>query len=834
MTMEEPSPADSVADDPPSPPPVSDPQQQLPEEAAPPDVQQDAAIELDRLHEEMRFEDTPQSSSFDPSYGMSPAASPQPMAFAALEQPRVHREPAAVPSSRELKTLEDLYDAYSVGDGSHSLRIERKHPVRYGGQYIAGYLCDLTEQISMDEFARRFGGQVYNVSVRGPSRSNALDGDGLIQTRTLTTIQIRVPGIPVLTHEGSNGGEPMQSSQSYGLREDPRIALKRMDHSADALRRSEQREAELRREGRSSSNFSPEMVDRMTQMASERAHDARSASSEIIVDLREEKRRLGESCRDRDETIDKLRQQLVQVQTDVQQKLREEESRQVRELKSAQESTMSRTKDDHAATIQRMQQDHERRINEMTERSVRECASIRESESRERERLRDDSSRREKSGVDDINRRDQAFRDRENTLKDDFARREDAMRRDYEMRFQQLERSNKRDLDMIRSSESTKSHLAEQTAHMQANLHMSEIKRLTSSNVQAESARDEAQRELSRHTNKPLLQQVEETRSIADALGMLDKKDDEELDWKKGLIGVVRNLVDKAPDIAKGLGDAREQNRMAVARAQNASQHAQQRADVMRRRHHPAMQPMSAPPQQIQPQQRRVAPPPPPPGMAPQPRSWDAGPPEPHHVDLPPVPGGPPAVTSMASPPRPSAGVARVPAPPPFTGGPIPVEEPQPQPQPQESQDMAAPPMTPISQPPMAQDQPPGPDPAALVEAPPQPQAPPQAPLAPATEKITNEQVAEFSQQLEDAIASGLVTAKVFARKFIDEAGPDVTLTIINALGPDQLISAVNEQPGGESTAIVTRGGRKFVHELWEEARQLANEQLGQQPAQLQ
>jgi hypothetical protein len=804
--------------------PPSAPSTPLPEEEAPREIEQDAIAELDRIHEAHQFAappvDTMGAGGIDPHYGMSPIAAPmpqQPMAgFTPLEQPQVHRrEEPTVPSKRDLQTLEDLYDAYpDIGNGNCYLRVERKHPTRYGGQFIAGFLTDLHEQITLHEFAQRFGGQVYEVSVRGPGRGSSLDSDGRIQARTLTSITVKVPGIPVIDQMHSSNGGSMAMPSGMGGREDPRVTMKRMEYDADALRRSEQREQQLRREVASQSNLSPDLVRQMTEMAEQRAQETRSASAEIISDLREEKSRLTEAIRERDGTLDQLRQQLVHVQTDVQQRLRDEETRQVRELKLQHESSLARTKDDHANAIQRMQQDHERRINEMNERNTRECESIRQNEARERERLRDDANRREKGLQDDFNRREAMFRDREASLKDDFSRREESIRRDYEMRYQQMERSSKRDLDVIRSSESTKAELAQQTASMQATLHLQEIARLTSSVESAESTAADAQRELNKHTNKPLLQQVEETKTIAETLGLM-KKEDEAFDWKKGAVSAVKNLIDKAPDIAKGLGDAREQNRVAVARAQQAAQHAQMRSEHQRRRammqQQPGMPQMSAAPQVPQPQapqpeQRSVPRPPPPPGMAPQPRTWDAGPPDPSQYNLPPEPTGPPA--PEPPPPSPTAGVPQESLPPPITAGPappLPAEEPSRHPA-----DMPTDQAPAEAAPEVAQE-----SAEATGE---QPEV--------AVVHVTNEQVAKFSEKLEEAISSGIVTPAMFADGFIAETSPETTLAIVQAIGPDQLVDAVAQQPGAQSTAIVTREGRKFVQELWAEATQKATQAL--------
>ena len=838
-------------DAPPPLPPPTPPPEPLPDEGAPEEVQQDAIAELDRIHSAARFDTAPFGGAqpgFDASYGMSAPTSPG--GFTPLDPPEIHREPEpAVPHSRELRSLDDLYATYPIGDGNHFLRIERKHPTRFRGQYVAGYLCDVHEQLSMVDFARRFGGQVYTVSVCGPGRGTSLDADGRATIRTLNTIQIKVPGIPLLDsmeNPSNGGGSPPMGQQSWT---DPRIEMKRMDLDHDALRRAEQREERLRREVASRSALSPELMREMNEMAERRAGETRSAHAEIIADVRQRNGRLEASIREKDKQIDDLRQQLVHTQTDVQQRLREEETRQVKELKLQHETSIARVKEDHAAAIQRMQNDHERRINEMTERHSRDIQTLRDTEQRERERLRDDANRREKNLQDDFARREQAFRDRESSLRDDFSRREDSVRRDYEMRLQALERGNKRDLEMIRSNESTKVELVNQTAQMQASLHMQEIARLTAQAESAEAQTAEAHRELSKFTNKPLLEQVAETKQIAETLGMLDKKE-EDFDWKKAGIGAIKDLIAKGPDIARGLGEAREQNRVAVVRAQRAAEQARARAEMAQRRRvvQQGAQPMSSPPQQ-----QRIAPPPPPPGMTRRPQAWDAGPPEPGHAShLPPEPMGPPTPqvpapteTPMTMSPQTRPGTA---PPARVTGGPAPPIAPAVATQLAQANsispsggDAAAPtasrsPAVPtppgmvaasdmVTAAPDAQPSPPMAPQEAPQETLHQPQDPQQSEGAEGIQ-VTEEQVERFSTKLEQAIDFG-VSAETFAAEFIEEVGPEVTLKIIMSVHPDALINAVAAQPGADKSQIPTRAGRKFVHELWGEAHRQALAKLG-------
>lgn len=229
--------------------------------------------------------------------------------------------------------------------------------------------------------------------------------------------------------------------------------------------------------------------------------------------------------------------------------------------------------------------------------------------------------------------------------------------------------------------------------------------------------------------------------------------------------------------------------------------------------HQPGAPQMSAampPPQPSPPppDQRNVPRPPPPPGIGQQPRTWDSGPPEPHQYDLPPEPIRPP--TPEAPPPSPTSARPKQPAPPPIMAGPAP-------PLPDE-----LPSTHPADGPPPEpnEEEPPVQETSVTQES--EAQTEPEA----AVVHVTNEQVARFSEKLEEAIGSGLVTPAMFAEGFIKETSPETTLAIVQAIGPDQLVDAVAQQPGAQSTAIVTREGRKFVQELWVEATQKATQAL--------
>lgn len=768
-------------------------------EPAPDEIQHDAIEELDRIHRAQQFS-TGSVADYDQSYQMSQGSGDFPLPYETRE-----RESRAVPVSRELKTLEDLYDAYPhIGDGSHYLRVMRTHPTNFAGHRVSGFLEDIHDQITLAEFAKKFGGHVYEVSVRGPGRGNAIDADGRAVSRTLTTIKIQVPGTPVVKLDSNGGGTV---TTPYPTAEGERVQLRRMDIENEALQRSEQRAERLARELQANKAMPTDVIQQMHQMAEHRVKETRSVHAEIISQLRNDNSRMTATIQEKDRVIDGLREQIVEVKTETQRLLQEQEGKQVRELKMQHEIELRRYKEEQANTITRQQQDHERRLNEITERNARECEAIRQNESRERERLRDDAARREKSLADDHTRREQIHRDQLSALRDELTRREESLRRDYESRFDQQERAMKRDLEIIRSSESTKSELSSKTAEVQVRILSTQIEQL---NAEKMSIEQEAM-ELRQQQNKPLMQQIEESHKIADMTGYKMGEKNKDFDWKEGAVEILKGVSQKLPEIAKGFGEARENNRMAVEQARHQAQIAQGRAmEAQRRQQMAAFAPQGIAPLTIERPERQVRRPVPPPGMG-QPRSWDSGPNE--ASNLPPEPSGPPRY-EPPRPPVPVQGGRTVDSPPPpITGGyapPVTPANPSGHPS-----DMIVPSTHIPTQ--TVDTHEPGP---GLVWSEQSSQASVTAPNGQQL-SITPEQVQQFGAKLEAAIRSDIITAEMFAEGMIQEIGPDVARAIVGSIDPTRFIEEVERRDPTGSSLVVTRDGRAYIHKLWAEARRL-------------
>lgn len=797
---------------------------------APPEVEHDALAELDRIHQAQKFD--PSATGYDASYGISsPALSyeePVPTAPDPVAQ--------SAPTPRELKSLEDLYSSFpKMGDGQFHIRVVRKHPSTYSGVRVAGFLEDVFERLTMSDFAARFGGHSYEVSMRGPSRTSAIDAEGREEVRTLRTIRVEVPGAPLMLGPTSGNGGDGMSMSGMGIRDNPQVAIKRLEIEQDNARRREARDARWQEQLTSRpSGISPALLEAIESAADKRAGEVRDDAATTISDLRERIRRDYEALQAKDQQVQSLREQMVTVQTEYATKWRDEESRQVRELKDRQESEIRRTKEDQSLTVQRITDENKRLTAEMGERTTRERETIQKQEKIERDRMREDAMRRERQLIDDS-------RTREENMRQNYESRLTELQRSLEREVRSVKEQRDREVLSVQNTESTKAVLAEKTAHIQVETMRGEIVRM---NEETDGVRRENEH-LRMQNNKTPEEAIEQAHRLASITGFGGGGKEEELDWKRGVVSAVKNLIDKAPEIAEGLGKARETNRVAASRAQQQARASQHRAQISRDRsllahqaqsqhahrqlqHEQSLDTESAPTMTAPP--RRV-PRPPPPGVG---RGWGSGPATNFQGGgLPPTPHGPPP-SDLADPEISHHFGSPAPAQPP---GP-PLQEDAPDALSPESFGATEPPPS-LGVSPSAHNYAPSEplDSESFVDASDNEGAFSETEVAETTEEpqekegnvaITEEMIASFTQKLDDSISSGLVTPAEFARGFISEVGAETTWRIISSMDADQLVDAVLAHEEAAGTAIVTRDGRKFVQQLWSEAASLVQESVAQ------
>lgn len=673
----------------------------------------------------------------------------------------------------ELRTLEDLYEQYSgIGSGAYCLRIVRREPKAWGGIRITGYISpDLWERMSMEAFASRYGGGTYEVSVLGPSprKSDSGGGGGLV---TLRTIRIEVPGNPKMYGTGTE--EDMATTRD----EHPTVQVERMKFDTDLIKAERARSDRMQEQllsGGNNSKLDASIFDVLERHAQGRAQQVREQAQDSISVIKDENQRLREELQSANQLCQQLRTENQRVVTDAANKMQFEETRRISELREQHRDEISKVSLEHSRALEKMSEDYRKMLTEATGRHMEERRQAEAAAQHDRDRAREEHERREKS------------------IKESFESREKEMIRSHEREMDQLVRSHERELKNI-TDQSAREILTirtveennQKTSEATTKITMESLKQeLERERGEVRSLRAEAER-LKREIYKPLPEQIAYAHQVAGMTGMVlaseaggGGEDDGEFDWKKSAFGIVKELVGKAPEIARGVEETRAKNRamaeQMAAEQQMHQQHGGRPRGPMRR------QPLPMP------------------GLPP---AWgEGGPGDPTANPMLPPADGP----IMAAPPPP-------PRKPPPLGASNAVDIPRRSPPPGAGREPTGETMATV--PPFGAPQPT----PAQQQAPQAPPPPPPSPAAPPPPQIefTEQHFAQLVTALDNAIGSEMVTAEQFAAGFIQEIGRERAHAIIRQFRPEHLINAVEQSPGGANTAIVTRNGRMFLAELWQ------------------
>jgi hypothetical protein len=73
--------------------------------------------------------------------------------------------------------------------------------------------------------------------------------------------------------------------------------------------------------------------------------------------------------------------------------------------------------------------------------------------------------------------------------------------------------------------------------------------------------------------------------------------------------------------------------------------------------------------------------------------------------------------------------------------------------------------------------------------------------------------------ELESAIRGKVLSPSAFANLFIGRIGQPIAAQIAATVDPEQFIELVRMTPGTDELQIITRGGQKYVREIWAEMR---------------
>lgn len=720
--------------------------------------------------------------------------------------------PLAVQLGSDPKTLEDMYSMFPVGDGDYRLRVERKQPAFHhaptGTVKIAGFLADIDEPLSLTDFALRFGGGKYDVSVIGPPSGNQrVDAAGNKIVRLLKKVELQVPGAPKLTYLPVEVKEEQMAVQQLQVTPNVEVEKMRLQMEADRAKKDhdERRFLEER------ATRAAEEASRTPEKFLVAVREQNERSIEEVKRLAQQQHDLLKAQNDQlrsdyfktREDADKLRNSLLQVQQDADRRARESETEKIAALKQEHERELRRVHEERASQVDKVAQQHRDDLTRITNAHTEELRRVESAASKERESLTRDAERREAQLQKDAERERQ-------TMRETYESRIAQMKETYDSRFRDLTETTKRETTSLRESrdreiESMKNaHDRELQAvrgqfEMQASVARDTATlRIENSNSEMKRLRDEVARHLARaeslerelqdlraSTHKNPLDAINEAKSMVEIIGWGPKEEkeggggEEEFDWKKTLAKAGMGLVEKLPEISRDI---------MASRAQSAQQAAEQPPQLP-----PGPQPrMLPPPRQVPsfvqpfPSQSQAAPPqfrqPPQQRMMPQPQPQQ---PPPMMRPQQPVGFAPPWAQPMQQRPMPMPTQQPMQAP---------LAQQAPVPMQATEQQFVVPP----------------------AESAPQPQEQPQINVKP-------EQIAEFLQELEGAIRGGIIPPGLFAQGFIDRIGADNARGLMQVFTADSLIATVQEQDASGGTAIVTRDGQRYVRELF----QSVTEKLG-------
>ncbi len=656
------------------------------------------------------------------------------------------------------QNLLDVYARYTIGDGQHFIRVERVEPKVFQTFSCAGYLGEIREPMTEEEFAVAFGGRSYLLQVYGPDpkgRQDVITGRPLIKPKTdrfRYTVPVLGPNLRALPGvNAKKGTDPMQSSHPMfgqaGLPTTPADAAMHkstLDFVSTQLQRSEQTNKELRERLDSKGNASADVLEvvagagKSAIEATERATAAREqALMDIISGLRADNKALHEKI---DRINDAPRESSMK---DVAEVLKvtspaQNMEQQLGHQRAQHAEEIARLKESHRDQIETLRSNHKDALDNEKKRHEEEIKRIRE--------RADQDEKMYRMRVEDVEKqkrdREQELRDQMNELRREEIARADQRVKDTEKMFEgrivDLKERHAAEIRMMGEQHTTRVDTTKSTFEMQIANHKEREKRLAEELAEA--------KEEAASAGDPV-QILEKQKNLAEALGY--KKEDDSAPTTPGerfaaLAGMgagkaLETIGDWGPEIARAFS------------ARGAR---------------PAM---GGPPGQALP---------PGPGMRPPQR---------------PAPQRPNRVVAWA------------------TQNSIPIDQ-----QPVIPPGPVAAPVEPASPPapsaPSAQAAPPAPPPSDTAPATPQNGHSGNRFSAHFPDAVID----QFRQQVEMAINAGMPSAEEFARRFL-ELDVNAAMVMVTQHKSEEFIETVKAMTGAGDSAILRPDGKRWVQALWRE-----------------
>lgn len=703
--------------------------------------------------------------------------------------------PAPMPMPKGFHSLEDVYAAYPIGDGEHFLRVERTQPVTWRHVRTAGIVADIYDQITQDEFAARFGGNVYKILVLGPAPGRGtVNGDRPL--RTLGTVELKVAGEPVIEGRVEDVMSQRAARQTAAPAEEAvmggglaPIFLEQMRQQERAREREDMQRRELFR----STRTPDDVLRAATDATKEAVNIAKAGAEQQVTILREQNQGLMETLMRRDSELAALREKVLTAQKEAAESRQFTETEQIKRITEQHARDVQRMRDEQSREMARVLEESRTKLLDESRRYTEERARFESDGLRERARLQEDADRRERA------------------MKEQFELIRIQTKEQYDQRIADLERrtaeqimavkeQRDRELESIRTSTRAEATVVEKTSTFRVD-HLAH--RVSELQGEADRLRRENE-DLRRANHKEPVAYLQEVEGVArQLLGMVKPEEVEQSapaaaekdeGWKgiaaKGLMG----LVDGLPKIVEQVNAVRAQNQQARVAQAVQQQQIQQRA---------------LPPASVR-QVQQAAP------MMPAGRSLMAATPS-WASSVPPAPGQglglpPPVVAPVMGPPpaplsRPVpnlvSGLAGAPASVPYTGQML-VTSGSP------LQDV--PRVATAAQQAAEQDVPTS---APVVQSAPAPSS-----AGGGNVEITQEQMTEFLGALNE-YSSQSVPVGLFAKGFVDKVGADVARDLMTKVKPADIINVIAAADQDEQSYLLTASGRKYVTDLWSEVGKL-------------
>jgi len=792
----------------------------------------DAASELGRQQEAQSFV-LPDAPLWD-DVGESPVFQPDPEF--ALKPSRDRDRDASRDknrSSSSVVSLEDLYDSFpEIGKGDWKLRITRFEPKSFRGHSTAGFLCELYDRISLEEFRSRFGGGVYQVLVMKPTTQN--EGT-LSDYKTAKDVRFRVSGDPniggdsastISIPDGSGNVNTQVETQRMQLdaRERDRLHLdrQRAEEKADRIQRD------------LVPNFyetTKRMVDDVQGLKTAQIEFWRDEADRIRQELIAVKNGAQSEVSQKDAEIRRLQEEIIElkqkatattlaVETKVVSdmrvsydariaELKDQSASQLREVRDRADEERRRIMDENSKKLDDISKDHRRIVEDMTRRNDEERRNYESAQTLERERLREDSRYR----IDQITAQKQA---EVTQLRETFDQRIADLRLSTDRELQSVRDMTAREIESIRQSERAKSTLARESAEMKREAVKAEEQRIRSevADLRRENSdlRDRLDQERAKQHKDPMTA-IREIREMGAELGLVDasiaseKPEGESNSTMAQFLGLARQAFDSAPQVLEKIMQARkdqadsmlqaqqmqmaQQQQMQMAQQQQMQQGQAQAREIQQRQVRQLAAPQTQAPQaqQAVSRQARYAPP-----AAPVSQSANSAPPSREAMSSP--------FGSAYSPPT---------SPVPFAPTPSVMASPLQAQVASESTMQASgsveSQLAVVGSPSMA-------SPSNTTSS----QVPSEK-----TAGDTGALIIEFFQKLEGAVANKVLSPETFAIGVISEIGPEQTAMLLGQFKPQDIVETAQQLSA--NTAIATRDGQRFVANLWKIATAKVQEQ---------